>query len=171
MANTGLSEWKAAKMINFHSYFPRSNYQRHCIIFVIIALSCIFTISSTNCQVKLSYPTLEALQYNGSWFVIAHKAPSSHSFLPSSVKSSLIKLQIDGENLNMTEYHSIDDTCMPSLSGIWTKKQDSYLMEVRTATGQLFSMDLRAIYHDYSGEQNEEMNLVIYGCSKTDSYG
>ncbi|VDO77838.1 unnamed protein product [Haemonchus placei] len=55
-----------------------------------------------------SLQTLLLFQYNGSWFVIARKAPSSRSFLPANVNSSMIRLQMDGEErLNMTEYHSI----------------------------------------------------------------
>ncbi|EPB76602.1 hypothetical protein ANCCEY_04311 [Ancylostoma ceylanicum] len=60
---------------------------------------------------------------------------------------------------------------MPPLFGVWTKKELGYFMELRTENGHLFSMGLRAIYHDYSGEQNEEMNMVIYGCSQDDGYG
>ena len=33
----------------------------------------------------------------------------------------------------------------------------------------LFSM--RPIYHGYSGEQNEEMNMVLYGCNRETSDG
>ncbi|KAK6025442.1 hypothetical protein OSTOST_08656, partial [Ostertagia ostertagi] len=126
---------------------------------------------SAQCRVQLSYPVLRPAQYNGSWFVIARKAPSSRSFLPANVNSSMIRLQVDGEErLNMTEYHSINGTCMPPLYGVWTKKGLGYFMELRTENGHLFSMGLRGIYHDYSGEQNEEMNMVIYGCSQDDGY-
>ncbi|KAK6046791.1 hypothetical protein COOONC_15705, partial [Cooperia oncophora] len=128
--------------------------------------------SSAQCRVQLTYPVLRPAQYNGSWFVIARKAPLSRSFLPAEVNSSMIRLQMDGEErLNMTEYHSINGTCMPPLYGVWTKKGLGYFMEVRTENGHLFSMGLRGIYHDYSGEQNEEMNMVIYGCSQDDGYG
>ncbi|WKY03789.1 hypothetical protein Q1695_005053 [Nippostrongylus brasiliensis] len=128
--------------------------------------------SEAQCRVQLTYPNLQPAQYNGSWFVIARKAPSSRSFLPANVNSSMIRLEVDGEErLNMTEYHSINGTCMPPLFGVWTKKELGYFMELRTENGHLFSMGLRGIYHDYSGEQNEEMNMVVYGCSQDDGYG
>ncbi|KAK6747148.1 hypothetical protein RB195_000396 [Necator americanus] len=128
--------------------------------------------ATTQCRPQLTYPELEPLQYNGSWFIIARKAPSSGSFLPSHLNSSLIRLEVDGDQrLNMTEYHSVNGTCMPPLFGVWKKKELGYFMEVRTENGYLFSMGLRAIYHDYSGEQNEEMNMVVYGCSQDDGYG
>lgn len=45
------------------------------------------------------------LQYNGSWFVIARKPPRSRSFVPTNISSSLIRLDIHGDQLDMTEYH------------------------------------------------------------------
>ncbi|CAJ0602862.1 unnamed protein product [Cylicocyclus nassatus] len=142
-----------------------------CIIFY-VSLFFIFENVNAQCKVNLVYPELQPAQYNGSWFVIARKAPSSRSFLPSHLNSSLIRLDVDGdERLNMTEYHSVNGTCMPPLSGVWTKKGLGYFMELRTENGHLYSMGLRAIYHDYSGEQNEEMNMVVYGCSQDDGYG
>ncbi|PIO61655.1 hypothetical protein TELCIR_16816, partial [Teladorsagia circumcincta] len=128
--------------------------------------------SATHVSGDRLMPERRLMEYNGSWFVIARKAPSSRSFLPANVNSSMIRLQVDGdERLNMTEYHSINGTCMPPLYGVWTKKGLGYFMELRTENGHLFSMGLRGIYHDYSGEQNEEMNMVIYGCSQDDGYG
>ncbi|KAE9420957.1 hypothetical protein Angca_000251, partial [Angiostrongylus cantonensis] len=110
--------------------------------------------------------------YNGSWFVIAMKVPSSRSFLPFNVNSSMIRLEVNGDELlNMTEYHSINGTCMPPLFGVWAKKELGYLMELRTENGHLFTVGLRAIYHDYSGEENTEMNMVVYGCALDDGYG
>ena len=61
--------------------------------------------------------------------------------------------------------------CRPPLFGVWKKTTVGYVMELRTENGLFFSMPMRAIYHGYSGEQNEEMNLVIYGCQQPDSKG
>ncbi|KHJ78850.1 hypothetical protein OESDEN_21524 [Oesophagostomum dentatum] len=113
-----------------------------------LLFACFFLLldgSDAQCRVQLAYPELQPLQYNGSWFVIARKAPSSRSFLPSDLKSSLIRLVVDGdERLNMTEYHSVfvdqlNGTCMPPLFGVWTKKERGYFMELRTENGHLFS--------------------------------
>ncbi|EPB76603.1 hypothetical protein ANCCEY_04312 [Ancylostoma ceylanicum] len=73
-------------------------------VFILILISG----TDAQCKVQLTYPVLQPSQYNGSWFVIARKAPLSRSFLPSDLNSSLIRLDVDGdERLNMTEYHSV----------------------------------------------------------------
>ncbi|KJH44722.1 hypothetical protein DICVIV_09246 [Dictyocaulus viviparus] len=74
------------------------------------------------------------------------KFPSSRSFLPNDVNSSMIRLEVDDDEfLNMTEYHSINGTCMPPLFGVWLKKELGYYMELRTENGQLFNSILFAI--------------------------
>ncbi|PAV73665.1 hypothetical protein WR25_18836 [Diploscapter pachys] len=62
-------------------------------------------------------------------------------------------------------------TCMPPLSGKMTKHQVGYIMEIRSPTGVLSKIYMRPIYHGYSGEQNEEMNMVLYGCNRETSDG
>ncbi|CAI4227906.1 unnamed protein product [Auanema sp. JU1783] len=140
---------------------------RH-IIIIFIFISLYFENFCDSCEVNLSALDLAPHQYNGSWFVVARKPPKSHSFVPQNITSSLIKLDVDGDIIHMTEYHTINTTCKPPLIGTWTKQNKGYDMTVTEEDGKIFNMSLFPIFHGYSGEQNEEMNMVLYGCSKRD---
>ncbi|CAJ0959151.1 unnamed protein product, partial [Mesorhabditis belari] len=130
------------------------------------------SIQISPCVVNISNLNLEPKHYNGSWFVVARKAPIGRDYLPANSTSSLLRLLVNDEgNLNMTEYHSINGTCMPPLHGFWRRQANGYLMEMRTETGQLLQLEVRAIFHELSGENNEEMNMVLYGCRVRDSSG
>ncbi|GMT26269.1 hypothetical protein PFISCL1PPCAC_17566 [Pristionchus fissidentatus] len=109
---------------------------------------------------------------NGSWFVIARKCPTV-DYLPQGINSSLIRLIADERDLIMEEYHSINGTCMPQMHGRWRRsnESDGYQMEVRNPTGSMFTMFLRVIFHTLSGEKNEEMNMVMFGCRNRNSDG
>uniref|UniRef100_A0A1I7U7G1 MAM domain-containing protein n=1 Tax=Caenorhabditis tropicalis TaxID=1561998 RepID=A0A1I7U7G1_9PELO len=68
-------------------------------------------------------------------------------------------------SLSFSEYHSVDNKCQ-SLTGNMTKHKGGYMLEVNQTVGSNYveRIFFRPIYHGYSGEQNEEMNMVLYGC-------
>ncbi|CAD6195435.1 unnamed protein product [Caenorhabditis auriculariae] len=121
---------------------------------------------SADCYVKLTSPQLSPNQYNGSWFVIARKAPKSRSFLPKNVQSSTFNLliQADQTSLSFLEYHKINGSCAPPLKGNLTRYKEGYMISVENNNDHMDRIYVRPIYHGYSGEQNEEMNIVLYGC-------
>ncbi|CAJ0584847.1 unnamed protein product, partial [Mesorhabditis spiculigera] len=144
---------------------------------ILLLFHCAFLIAQNTtpagpCVVNISTLNLEPKHYNGSWFVVARKAPVSKDYLPVDSSSSMMRLLLDDEgNLNMTEYHSINGTCMPPLSGFWRRHENAFQMEMRTENGQLIQLEVRAIFHELSGENNEEMNMVLYGCRTRESDG
>ncbi|CAI2351672.1 unnamed protein product [Caenorhabditis sp. 36 PRJEB53466] len=119
------------------------------------------------CYPKIPLLDLQPSQYNGSWFVIARKPSASRYFLPKSTSSSMISLILkeDNSSLKFSEYHTVEKQCS-TLNGTMTKHKGGYMVEVNqpTGSGYVEKIFLRPIYHGYSGEQNEEMNIVLYGC-------
>ncbi|VDK41912.1 unnamed protein product [Anisakis simplex] len=76
-----------------------------------------------------------------------------------------MKLIPNGENLNMIEYYESNQTCHGPIYGVWVKQVNGYVMRVRVEN-TVFEMAIQAIFHDYSGEDNDEMNMVLYGCRR-----
>ncbi|CAA98143.1 LiPocalin-Related protein [Caenorhabditis elegans] len=133
------------------------------IILIIVSIEFV----SPFCYPKIPLLDLQPTQYNGSWFVIARKPSASRYFLPKNINSSMISLilQKDNKTLSFAEYHTVDQKCH-SLKGSMTQHKGGYMMEVNQTVGSNYveKIFFRSIYHGYSGEQNEEMNMVLYGC-------
>ncbi|CAI5448220.1 unnamed protein product [Caenorhabditis angaria] len=118
------------------------------------------------CYPKIPEIDLTPAQYNGSWFVIARKPSKVRYFLPKNLTSSTISLilQPDNTTLSFTEYHMVDDKC-ETLTGEMKENEKGYILNVNRTSGDFVEkLYLRPMYHGYSGEQNEEMNMVLYGC-------
>ncbi|EFO93724.1 hypothetical protein CRE_12639 [Caenorhabditis remanei] len=132
-------------------------------LLILITLEVVFSF----CYPKIPLLDLQPAQYNGSWFVIARKPSNSRYFLPKNINSSMISLILNSDNtsLSFSEYHTVEQKCK-SLTGNMTKHKGGYMLEVKQEAGTNYveKIFFRPIYHGYSGEQNEEMNMVLYGC-------
>ncbi|CAB3406307.1 unnamed protein product [Caenorhabditis bovis] len=108
-----------------------------------------------------------AASYNGSWFVIARKASRQRYFLPMNMSSCMVQLILNADNssIDFTEYHTKNETCESSF-GTMSPHKNGYMLQMNKTVeeGLVEKVFLRPIYHGYSGDNNEEMNMVLYGC-------
>uniref|UniRef100_A0A7I4YGM9 Apolipoprotein D n=1 Tax=Haemonchus contortus TaxID=6289 RepID=A0A7I4YGM9_HAECO len=131
-------------------------------LFISVAILILAEQSSAECRVQLSYPVLQPAQYNGSWFVIARKAPSSRSFLPANVNSSMIRLQMDGEErLNMTEYHSICSSLQKLIGrcSLYRTYCSSRTLDTYTACGDEVVDEDQKLIHARIDDNNEFVDV------------
>ncbi|VDM42422.1 unnamed protein product [Toxocara canis] len=125
--------------------------------------------SAFACVLKLAHINLTPQQYNGSWFRIAHLGPQV-DYLPQNATAALLKLTPNGENLDMVEFYESDGICYGPIYGSWIKQVNGYVKRVQV-NNTVFKMAVKAIFHEYSGDDNEEMNMVLYGCRRLERDG
>ncbi|VDN55914.1 unnamed protein product [Dracunculus medinensis] len=110
-----------------------------------------FVFTNSQCLTKLDQLDLAQEQYNGSWFRIAHMGPAI-DYLPQNLNTSLIKLIPEDDHIKMIEFYESNGICYGPLYGLWIKQVTGYIMQIKANDGTLFEND------------NEEMNIVLYGC-------